>query len=64
MRAREYPLAEERVEIGLARGWRRAHKHVEHPSPEAIQEAQLQEVMNELCEAFDFDVPGDEEPRA
>ena len=62
MRAREYPLAEKCVETGLLVGWNRAHKHVEKPSPEAICEAQCQEVMNELCEAFDFEPLPEPEP--
>ena len=51
------PLLDECLEIGLARGWRRAHKHVDSPSPEAVQEAQHQEILNELYERFHVD-PG------
>lgn len=55
IRAKVYPLMADAVEVGLLRGWNRAHKHVEHPTPEAIREAQEQAVMSEICERFQFD---------
>ena len=59
MKVREYRLMDEAVEAGVARGWRMAHKHVDAPTPEAIQEAMEREVMTEICERFIFE-PEDE----
>lgn len=55
IRAKVYPLMYDAVEVGITIGWNRAHKHVEHPSPNAIQDAITQAVMNEICERFTFD---------
>ena len=54
IKAKCWPLMSDAVEVGLRLGWNRAHKHVEHPTPEAIQAAQAQEVMNEIAERFLF----------
>lgn len=50
LKVKVWPVLREAVEIGVAYGWRRAHKHVEHPTPEAIQEEQAQAIMNEIGE--------------
>jgi len=55
MKAREYQLLERCVEDGIARGFDRAHKHDDSPGEESIQESIKCEVMNEVCEWFDFD---------
>jgi hypothetical protein len=54
IRAKAYLLMREAVEVGAAYGWQRAHKHVEHPTPEAIQDAITDAVMNEIAERFSF----------
>jgi hypothetical protein len=54
IRARVYPLMREAVEVGVAYGWQRAHKHVDNPTPEAIKEAIVQAVMTEISERFSF----------
>ena len=54
MHAKEYVIMSRAVEEGVATGWRRAHKHLDNPSPEAIQGALVDEVTNALCEVFDF----------
>jgi hypothetical protein len=40
---------------GVLRGYRRAHKHVENPTEEAICEHIEEQVMSSLYEYFDFD---------
>lgn len=55
MRARAFDLIEEAIGDGVRMGWMRAHKHVEKPKPEAIQESIEREVLNAVCERFEFD---------
>ena len=53
-----WPLLDEAIEVGLARGWRLAEKHLDadqHATPEAIQTRQHQEILTELCERFRID---------
>lgn len=50
IRVNLYKLVEESVETGCKRGWRRAHKHVDNPSEEAILEAIQSEVMGAISE--------------
>ena len=47
------------MEAGALRGVRRAFKHTEHPSDEAIAEAVENAVMGALCEVLEF---SDEDP--
>ena len=49
-----YVLVEEKIEVGLRRGWARVHKYHATPTPEQIQAEQLECVMLELAEAIDF----------
>jgi hypothetical protein len=60
MRANEYRLLERCVELGLELGWNRAHKHHDNPDPEVIEEQQLQAIMVEVCEWFNFGDGNDE----
>lgn len=57
MKAKEYPLLLDAVEVGVASGWRRAFKHREgEPAgAEAIREAIREAVITELLERFDLD---------
>lgn len=55
MRVRAYDVLSQAVEDGVRAGWRRAHKHVDGPPPEAIQEHVEREVMNAICEWFEFE---------
>lgn len=55
MKANEYRVMEEAVEIGLGYGWRRAHKHVESPSESSIIDEMHTAVMNEITGWFTFD---------
>ena len=43
------------VERGVMLGWNHAHKHVEDPSPDAIQEHITDEVLSAVAEYFNFD---------
>ena len=54
-----WPLLDEAIEVGLARGWRVAHKHVDNPTEESILSAQHREVQTELCERFYIDEADD-----
>jgi len=64
MRAKEYDVLEMAVGQGVTFGWSRAHKHIDKPEPEAIQDAIRDDVLNAICEWFDFErVPEAEEPR-
>jgi hypothetical protein len=39
----------------VARGYRKAYKHTDDPSDEAVCERIAEEVMNQLYEWFDFE---------
>lgn len=54
MKPRFFAIIEHCVENGAKRGYHRAHKHVDDPTPEAIADHVTQCVMSELCEWFDF----------
>ena len=62
VKAKEYAVLEMAVEQGVALGWNHAHKHVDSPLAEAIQDQIVQDVLNEVCEWFDFDRPEEEAP--
>lgn len=55
MKPKILPLLERCIEDGLMRGYTKAHKHVDEPAPEAIQNAQLNAILHEIYEAFDFE---------
>lgn len=55
MRAKEYRLFAQCVEIGVRLGWNRAHKHTDTPTEEVILGAIINAVCNEVEEAFTFD---------
>jgi hypothetical protein len=59
MKAKEYDLLDRCVENGVALGYRRAHKHTEKPEEDDLFEQIRQAVMGEICEWFDFDLPGE-----
>lgn len=56
MRVKAYDVLSRAVEEGVSYGYNRAHKHVEKPSPTAIVESVEREVMNSICEYFEFDL--------
>lgn len=55
MKVKTYVILERAIEEGVARGWNRAHKHVENPTPEHIMAEILQAVMVDICNVFSFD---------
>jgi len=50
-----FNILEECVELGIPRGYRRAHKHVEKPSEESIFIEIEEAIMAEICQRFIFD---------
>ena len=54
LRVRTYDLMDECVEEGIQSAWMHAHKHVEHPTKETIAEHLQRDIMNRICERFDF----------
>jgi hypothetical protein len=55
MRVKVYPVLERAVEEGFRRGWHRAHKHTETPTPQAIEDEVTSAIMGDICEVFDID---------
>jgi hypothetical protein len=55
MKVRAHDILAQAVEDGVVVGWRRAHKHTEKPSPDSVIEQIEREVMNAICEHFDFE---------
>lgn len=54
MRVNAYEVLRRAVEEGAARGVRRAHKHDDLPSKDAIAEQVVHEVLVAVSEVFDF----------
>ena len=50
-----WKVVSEAVEAGARYGYRRAHKHQDFPSEEAVIENVSREVMNSLSEVVDFE---------
>jgi hypothetical protein len=55
MKPKFYPVLEMCIENGVSLGLRRAFKHDDNPSEEAIQAAVVTAVMNEIYDWFDMD---------
>ena len=55
MKPNYYAILEECLELGVPRGYRRAHKHNETPSEETIFLEIEEAVMSEICQRFFFD---------
>ena len=60
MKAKEYDVLEMAVEIGVNWGWSRAHKHLDNPDEHQIKKHMNREVLNAVCEWFDFEEPCDD----
>lgn len=54
IRVRTYSVLADRLEVAVAAGYRRAHKHTDKPDEAAICEAIHRYVMDALCEVLDF----------
>ena len=50
-----YEIFRDEIGYAIARGWARAHKHVDEPGTEAIHDSVRSEVMSTLCDLLDFD---------
>ncbi|MCC7542390.1 MAG: hypothetical protein IT379_39595 [Deltaproteobacteria bacterium] len=55
IRIRAYPVIERAVNEGLSAGWRRAHKHTDTPTVEAILEQLERDVLACLDGVVAFD---------
>ena len=55
VRINVYTVILNAVQEGVSRGWRKAHKHTETPSDEAIVSGIMDSVMLELSEILKFD---------
>ena len=55
MKVRAYPVLCRAIEEGVAYGWRRAHKHLDAPDAQTIEEQIVTAVVDEICQYFDFD---------
>ena len=55
MKAKTRVILEMAIEQGVARGYRRAHKHVENPTEEAICMSIEDCVMTQIYEYFTFE---------
>lgn len=55
MKPKLIPVLEMCIEVGLSRGWDKAHKHEDNPSQERIQDEQALAVANEIYEWFDME---------
>ncbi len=55
MKPRTLALIEQCVELGVTRGYRLAHKHVEEPTEQAIIDRITDTVMGEFYDWFTFD---------
>ena len=54
VRVKTYSLMQNAIEIGIARGWRRAHKHGT-PDEYSICDAIENAILEEIDERFEFD---------
>jgi hypothetical protein len=52
-----YAVLVDCVERGVVLGWNHAHKHVSDPSPDAIQQHIVDDVLSAISEYFNFDLP-------
>jgi len=50
-----YKVIDDVIDRGVRYGYRRAHKHVDHPTEDQMIDEIHRAVMNELCEVLKFD---------
>lgn len=60
MKVNVYAVLSMCVEIGVERGWNRAHKHSDTPDEHYIRQCIEDAVLHEICEYFDMDEHGDD----
>jgi len=54
MKANWHKIVEHCVEVGIERGWNRAHKHQDDPEPEQIKQQIELAIWDELYEWVNF----------
>lgn len=54
IRVRVFGIVSDAVEEGIARGWRRVHKHNDNPDEGMICSEIYRAVISELCDVLDF----------
>ena len=54
MKAKTLVILEMAINVGVKRGWSRAHKHIENPSEASICDHIEECVMSEIHEYFSF----------
>jgi hypothetical protein len=54
MKAKTLVILEMAINVGIKRGWNRAHKHIENPNEASICDHIEQCVMSEIYEYFSF----------
>jgi len=54
-RVKSYEVLARAVEEGIQMGWNRAHKHTNTPDTDHVMESVYNEIMNSVCEVFNFD---------
>ena len=54
MKAKTLVILEMAINVGIKRGWHRAHKHVENPNEASIRDNIEECVMSEIHEYFTF----------
>lgn len=60
LRVDAYKVLVQAIEDGVNLGWSRAHKHNDRPGEATIKESMRNEIMNSICEWFNFDEENDE----
>lgn len=55
LRVRTYEILQRAVEEGFHRGWRQAHKHIDDPTDDHIEDQVISAIMGEICDVFKFD---------
>lgn len=55
MMTKDFKLLVRCVEEAVEYGYRRAHKHTDHPTAEGIKDAIESAVIDEICEWFYFE---------
>ena len=54
MKAKTLVILEMAINVGVKRGWHRAHKHIENPNEATIRDNIEECVMTEIHEYFSF----------
>jgi hypothetical protein len=57
MRVNVYTVLLDCVERGVDFGWNHAHKHTDKPEEHDIRRHIVDDIMDEICEYFDFALP-------